>query len=58
MYEWYLKKWSINVSVVIKRNNRWEEPQIQEHYKDYDLQLINLDITQRYSEQEKELRYF
>ena len=48
MYERHLKKWSTNVLIVIKRdnNNKCDELWTQEHYKDYDLQLMNLNMTQ------------
>ena len=58
MYEQYLEKWSTNAPVVVRKNNKWEESWIQEHYKDYDLQSMNLNMTQRCSKQEKELRCF
>ena len=43
---------------MIKRNNRQEKSQTQEYYKDYDLQSINLNMTQRYSRKRKKLRCF
>ena len=39
-------------------NNRYKELWIQEYYKDYNLQLINLNITQEYLKYIKELEYF
>ena len=45
MYERKLKKCNNKTSIVIAECSEQKEQYILEHYKDYDLQLMNLDIT-------------
>ena len=48
MYERKLKKHNIKALIVIKRQSEQKKQQISEHYKDYNLQLINLNIITRH----------
>ena len=59
IYKQWLEKQSINALIVIsKRNYKQEESWTQEHYKDYNLQIINLNMTQEYLKHIKELECF
>ena len=58
MYERKLKKCNNKASIVIEEQSEQKKQHTLRHYKDYDLQSMNLDVTQRHSRQEKELRYF
>ena len=58
MYERKLKKHNNKVSIVIRECLEQKKQHISEHYKDYDLQSMNLDITQRHLKWDKELEHF
>ena len=53
MYERKLKKHNNKAPIVIREWSEQKEQHISEHYKDYDLQSMNLDMTQRHSKREK-----
>ena len=57
MYERKLKKHN-KVLIVIEEWLKQKKQCTLRHYKDYDLQSINLDMTQRHSKREKELEHF
>ena len=46
MYERKLEKCSNKASIVIEECLEQKKQHISKHYKDYDLQLMNLDMTQ------------
>ena len=48
MYEWKLEKYNDKVSIVIERQTEQKKQRTSEHYKDYKLQSMNLDITTRH----------
>ena len=58
MYERKLKKHNNKASIVIEEWLKQKKQHILRHYKDYDLQSINLDMTQRCSKWEKESECF
>ena len=58
MYERKLKKCNHKVSIIIEERSEQKEQHIFRHYKDYDLQSMNLDIIQRHSKQVKESEHF
>ena len=58
IYERKLEKCSNKASIVIEEWSDKKKQHISEHYKDYDLQSINLDVTQRCSKWEKESECF
>ena len=45
MYERKLKKHNNKASIVIEECLEQKKQHISEHYKDYDLQSMNLDMT-------------
>ena len=49
MYERKLKKHNNKAPIVIRECSEQKKQHISEHYKDYDLQLMILDMTQRHS---------
>ena len=58
MYKRKLKKHNNRASIVIREWSEQKKQPISEHYKDYDLQLMNLDMTQRHSKQDKRSEHF
>ena len=58
MYERKLKKYNNKVSIVIEECSEQKEQCISEHYKDYDLQSMNLDVTQRHLKWDKKSECF
>ena len=44
-YEWHLKKQNWNASVVVRWSSKALQTHTLRHYKEYDLQLMNLDTT-------------
>ena len=58
MYERKLKKHNNKASIVIREQSEQKKQHTLEHYKDYNLQSMNLDMTQKHSKQDKELRHF
>ena len=58
MYKRKLKKHNNKASIIVREQSEQKEQCISEHYKNYDLQSMNLDMTQRHSTQEKELKHF
>ena len=58
MYERKLEKCNNKAPIVIGGWSEQKEQHTSEHYKDYDLQSMNLDMTQRYPKWRKELRHF
>ena len=48
MYERKLKKHNNKASIVITEHSEQKEQHISEHYKNYNLQSMNLDMTQRH----------
>ena len=50
MYKRKLKKYNNKALIVIERQSEHKKQQILKYYKDYNLQLINLDIITRFSE--------
>ena len=50
MYKRKLKKHNIKTLIVIRRQLEWKKQQISKYYKDYNLQLINLDMITRHLE--------
>ena len=58
MYKRKLKKCNNKTSIVITECLEQKEQYILEHYKDYDLQLMNLNVTQRHSKQDKRSECF
>ena len=58
MYERKLKKHNNKALIIIRECSEQKKQCISEHYKDYDLQSMNLDTTQRHSKQDKESEYF
>ena len=58
MYERKLKKCNNKALIVIEECSEQKKQCIFEHYKDYDLQSINLNMTQQHSKQNKESEHF
>ena len=58
MYKRKLKKHNNKASIIIREQLKQKKQHISEHYKDYNLQSMNLDTTQRHSRREKELEHF
>ena len=58
MYKRKLKKHNNKASIVIREHSEQKKQCISEHYKDYDLQLMNLNMTQQHSKQDKESEHF
>ena len=58
MYERKLKKCNNKASIVIREHSEQKKQYTSKHYKDYDLQSMNLDMTQQYLKQDKELECF
>ena len=58
MYERKLKKCNNKAPIIIREQSEQKEQHISEHYKDYDLQSMNLDMTQRHSSWKKESEHF
>ena len=58
MYERKLKKHNNKVSIVIEEYLEQKKQHTSEYYKDYDLQSINLDVTQRHLKWDKESECF
>ena len=58
MYERKLKKHNNKALIVIKECLEQKKQHISKYYKDYNLQSMNLNITQRYSKQDKESEHF
>ena len=58
MYKRKLEKCNNKASIMIREHSEQKEQHISEYYKDYDLQSINLDITQWHSKQDKESEHF
>ena len=58
IYKRKLKKCNNKASIVIEEQSEQKKQHISEHYKDYNLQSMNLDMTQRYLRQQKELECF
>ena len=58
MYKRKLKKHNNKASIVIEEHSKQKKQHISEHYKNYDLQSINLDTTQRCSKWDKESECF
>ena len=50
MYERKLKKHNIKALIVIRRQLEWKKQWTSKHYKDYNLQSMNLDIITRHLE--------
>ena len=44
-----MKKHNHKASIIIEEELEQKKQHTSEHYKDYDLQSMNLDVTQRYS---------
>ena len=53
-----MKKCNNKALIVIRERSEQKKQHISEHYKDYNLQLINLDTTQRCSKWVKESECF
>ena len=49
MYKRKLKKHNNKASIIIRECSEQKKQHTSKYYKDYDLQLINLDMIQRYS---------
>ena len=49
MYKRKLKKCNNKALIVIREQSEQKKQHTSEHYKDYDLQSMNLNITQRHS---------
>ena len=58
IYKRKLKKHNNKALIVIEEQSKQKKQHIFRHYKDYNLQSMNLDITQRHSKQEKESEHF
>ena len=58
MYKRKLKKCNNKTSIVIKEHSEQKKQCISDYYKDYDLQLINLDMIQWHLKQDKESECF
>ena len=53
MYERKLKKCNNKALIIIEEHSEQKEQHISEYYKDYDLQSMNLDVTQQHSKWDK-----
>ena len=53
MYKRKLEKHNNKASIVVREWLKQKEQHISEHYKGYNLQPMNLDMTQRHSRHEK-----
>ena len=53
-----MKKHNNKVSIIIRECSEQKEQHISEYYKDYNLQPMNLDVTQRHLKQDKESEHF
>ena len=58
MYKRKLKKHNNKASIIIREYSEQKKQCTSKHYKDYDLQSMNLDITQQCSKQDKESECF
>ena len=58
MYERKLKKYNNKASIVIEEHSEQKKQHISEHYKDYDLQSMNLNMTQQHLKWDKESEHF
>ena len=58
MYERKLEKHNNKASIIIREHLEQKEQHISKHYKDYDLQPMDLDVIQQCSKQDKELEHF
>ena len=58
MYERKLKKYNHKAFIIIRERSEQKKQCTLRHYKDYDLQSMNLDMTQRYLKQAKESEHF
>ena len=58
MYERKLKKCNNKASIVIEECSEQKKQHISEHYKDYDLQSMNLNMTQQHLKWDKESEHF
>ena len=58
MYKRKLEKCNNKASIIIEEQLEQKKQHTSRHYKDYNLQSMNLDITQRYSRRRKESEYF
>ena len=58
MYERKLKKCNNKASIIIREHLEQKEQHTSEHYKDYDLQSMNLNMIQKHSKQDKESEHF
>ena len=58
MYERKLKKCNNKASIIVREWLEQKKQCISEHYKDYDLQLMNLDMTQQHLKWDKESEHF
>ena len=45
MYERKLKKYNNKALIIIREHSEQKKQHISKHYKDYNLQLMNLDMT-------------
>ena len=58
MYKRKLKKHNNKASIVIRECSEQKKQCTSEHYKDYNLQSMNLDMTQWHLKWDKESEYF
>ena len=58
MYERKLEKCNNKALIVIEECSEQKEQRTSEHYKDYDLQSMDLDVTQWHLKQDKESECF
>ena len=58
MYKRKLKKYNNKASIVIRECLEQKKQHISKHYKDYNLQSMNLDMIQRHLKQDKRLEHF
>ena len=58
MYKRKIKKYNNKVSIIIREQSEQKKQHIFKHYKDYNLQSMNLDMIQRYLRREKESEHF
>ena len=58
MYKRKLKKYNHKASIIIRERLEQKKQHTFKHYKDYDLQSMNLNITQKHSKWVKESEHF
>ena len=58
IYKRKLKKHNNKASIIIREWLKQKKQHTLRHYKDYDLQSMNLDTIQRHSKQKKESEHF